>query len=518
MFFGREGKETIGNRTFAAISAAALLMLVIPYIPVLLNGGIIGIPLSDPSVATDSDAYHNVWHFWWVGKAVGEGDDPRICTAVYPPHGISLAFDHVGWWDTLTAALVGSEGFPAAAYNLSLFIGTLLTALFGWLLARSWGMDRSGALFTALALAWMPSRTAHLLQHYQLANMWAAVAALWLCSRYLKVRKTKYLVLYSAAVLVASFQSPFLALLVLLATAATLFVRDEWNSSLKLASAWALPAAGAALWLLTSPGSRSEAAVMWQEAVYWAPEPQSFLIISPFGPLSALLGMPMKMSWMSNVAEGVVTPGITVIVLMAVYVMKRRDWRLPAAVLFVWLLSLGPELRILGRPLGIPLPFRALRELPFMDGIRAPSRLAVAGTVMAVLGAGAALSRISTRWKYAILCVLALEMAVLRLHTLPDEVPEEMMSAGTEAVVTELPVDPAVRRYSWFQAACGYTRSYSFQARIPNIDEEELLEDRNDFKVYHRWLFTADERETLDALLVDVFPGASHMDSVWTEG
>ena len=508
----------MGSRIFASVSAAAVLLLVLPYIPVLVQEGIIGMPLRDPAVENDSDAYHNVWHFWWVGKAVGEGSDPRICTAVYPPEGISLAFDHVGWFDTLAGAVAGAEHFPAAAYNISLFIGTLLTAFFGWLLARSWKLDRLSALFAALALAWMPSRTAHLLQHYQLANMWTAVAALWLCSEYLRRERTIYVVLYGAAVLAASIQSPFLALLVLLGTAGTLLVRGSWSSCIKLSFAWALPAAAAALWLLTSPGAGREAAVMWQEAVYWAPEPQSFLIPSPFGPLSELLGVPMRMSWMSNAAEGVVTPGLTVLVLMVLYVTKKRDWKLPAAVLFIWLLSLGPELRVFGRPLGIPLPFRALRVLPFMDGIRAPSRLAVAGTVLAVLGAGNVLAGLDKRWKYAVLCFLALEMAVIKLHTLPEEVPEEMISAGPGRTVTELPVDPTIRRYSWFQARCGYTRSYSFQARIPAMEEEELLEQENDLKVYHRWLFTSEQRETTDRLLVDIFPGASPDDTVWTEG
>ena len=518
MFSGTEGKAAIGVRTFAAVSALAVILLVLPYVLVLFEGGIIGIPFRDPSVEEDSDAYHNVWHFWWVGKSVGEGRDPRFCSAVYPPEGISLAFDHVGWFDTLLFALAGSAGFPAEAYNLSLFMGTLLTAFFGWLLARSRGLDRFGALFTALALAWMPSRTAHLLQHYQLANMWTAVAALWLCSLYLKKGRTKYLLIYGVAVLAASLQSPFLALLVFLGTAAMVFLDGEWRRSFRLFAAWAVPAAAAALWLVTSPGEKSNVAAMWQEAVYWAPEPQSFIIPSPFGFLSTAAGLPMRMSWMSNVAEGVVTPGLTVTVLMVLYVIRKRDWKLPAAVLFVWLLSLGPELRLLGRPLGIPLPFRALRELPFMDGIRAPSRLALAGTIMAVLAAGAFLKGLDTRWKYAILGMLAFEMAVLELHTLPEAVPQELQRVEAGAAVTELPVDPTVRRYSYFQAKCGYTRSYSFQARIPEINEEELLEEDSGRMVYHRWLFDAEEREALDRMLKDLFLESAFEDSVWTEG
>ncbi len=171
--------------------AAALLLLSIPYASALMSSTelpvLIGEPHPDPLVLEDSDSYEGCWHFWWTARAISMGVDPRHCPLIYPPEGASLAYQHIGWIDTYIFALSGLGGSnPVLSYNLSLYAGTLLTALFGWLLARSWGLSPAAALLTALMIAWLPARTARVVQHYQLADCWTLTASLWLCRSWIK--------------------------------------------------------------------------------------------------------------------------------------------------------------------------------------------------------------------------------------------------------------------------------------------------------------------------------------------
>lgn len=511
------------DRTFSAAAAVGLLLIIMPYALLLASGdtGPVGLTPRDPAVRCDSDPYEHAWQFWWVGRALGNGDDPRWCPLIFWPEGASLSYDHVGWFDTLLLGMTGiGESSPGLAHTLSLMMGTVLTALFGWLLARSWGAGRYGALFTALALAWLPSRTAHLLQHYQVANLWALPASLWAASRFVSGGRRSFVTVFLLASLAGALESPFTALFVILCLPAlTWHLGGNWRRTGLLAACWAVAASAAAVFLLSSPGETGRLAYHWREAVLWAAEPQSFLLPSPFGTAGRMLGLPLRMSWMPNVFEGVVTPGIVVLILFLVFLGKERKRGLAVIVAAFWLLALGPELRILGRPLGIPLPFRLFQAIPLAEGMRAPSRLAIPGSVMVALGAGIAVSRLGGRLKIAAFSLLVLETALPSLPVLDTSVPDEVAGLPEGAVVLEVPVDGGVRRYSWFQTESAYRRRYAFLARMPGVPEEDELVGRaleeGDLIIYHRWLFDGEELELLDGRLRWLFPSAHEADSVW---
>ncbi len=511
---------------FPLAVAVSILALLLPFVPVLASGSqeLIGIPHRDSPILEDSDVFEQAWHFWWVSSALRNGQDPRFCPLIYSPEGASLAYNHIGWHDTLLFAVLGmGDSYPALSHTLSLLFGTMLTAFFGWLLARSWGADRYGALFTALALAWLPSRTAHLLQHYQLANCWTLPASLWLCREYLKNSKPKILAAYSVTLALAVIQSPFIAIFAVTGLPVTCFaVKGSWKRAGVLASGAAAAAVLAVILIVTAPGNTGTPAVNWREAVYWAAEPQSFLLPSPFGPAGYLFSIPARFSWMSNTAEGVVTPGLTILIAFGVLIWKKKNWRLPLICLAFWLLALGPELRILGRPLGIPLPFRLLQMLPVLDGIRAPSRFAITGGLFAAVGAGMGISLLAKKWKLFLFALLIFELFVPAFGTLSTVIPSECERIPNHRTVLEIPADNSIRRYSWFQTIGEYTRRYSFLARLPElISEEELLQvslERGDVIVYHRWLFAEQERNLYDSLYAGLFIEGLSNDSVWIYG
>ncbi len=469
--------------------------------------------MPEASVKNDSDVYDHVWHFWWVSNALEKGIDPRYCDLICPPAGISLVYHHISWFDTYFFALAGISGSdPVLSHNLSLLLGTLLTGLFGWHLARSWGADRYGALFSALALVWLPSRTARILQHYQLANCWALIASLWLCREYLKNRKRRYFLGFAAAMLAAAFQSPFHTIFAGIGVIATAFItRANWKRTVMLVLAVITVTVLYGAFIVTSPGDAGSPAMFWREAIYWSAEPQSFILPSPFGLLGEVTGLQQRVSWMPNTYEGVVTPGLVILAAFAIIVWKKKRWRFAAVVLGLFLLSLGPELRIFGRPLGIPLPFRLMQSIPVLNGIRAPSRFALLGGIFAVIGAGLAFSLMKERLRAVFIFFLLFEMAVMTLPLLSAEIPEECYDISPESTVLEVPCDRNVRRYAQFQTASGYMRQYAFLVRYPDFleDVQEFpdVPEYSDVIIYHRWLFEETERSYYDSVYAQYFPG-----------
>lgn len=482
---------------------------------------IIGDSMPDASVKNDADVYDHVWHFWWVSNALDKGIDPRYCDLIYPPVGISLVYHHVGWFDTYFFAITGiSDIDPALSFNLSLLMGTLLTGVFGWFLARSWGADRFGALFTALALVWLPSRTAHLLQHYQIANCWALIAALWLCREYFKERKRKYFLGFAAAMLAAAFQSPFHAIFIGIGVISTAFIiRADWRRTAMLLLVVVTVVVLYGAFIMTAPGDAGSPAMHWREAIYWSAEPQSFILPSPFGLLGEVTGLQQKVSWMPNTYEGVVTPGLIILAAFAIIIWKKKRWRFAAVVVGLFLLSLGPELRIFGRPLGIPLPFRLLQSIPVLNGIRAPSRFAILGGVLTAVGAGMAFSMMKDRLRTLFMFLLLFEMTLLTLPDLSATIPEACYDISSERTVLEIPCDRNVRRYALFQTASGYSRQYAQLARYPDfladIPEFPEMQDNTDVIIYHRWLFEGEKRDFHDSIYTQYFPGFTADDSVW---
>ena len=221
----------------------------------------------------------------------------------------------------------------------------------------------------------------------------------------------------------------------------------------------------------------------------------------------------------TNTYEGVVTPGLVILAAFAIIIWKKKRWRFAAVVLVLFLLSLGPELRIFGRPLGIPLPFRLMQSIPVLNGIRAPSRFAILGGIFAAVGAGMAFSMMKDRLRALLMFLLLFELTVLTLPCLLPEIPEVCYDISCESTILEVPCDRNVRRYALFQTASGYSRQYTHLSRLPDfladIPEFPEIPDNTDVIIYHRWLFEGTDRDFYDSIYTQYFPGFTEDDSVW---
>jgi len=506
-----------GNRQLQSrilLATAVCTLLSVPFIRFFTDEekSLPGTVMPMPLVEGDSDVYDGVWHFWWTDYSLKNNLDPRTCTVIDSPDGVSMAYQHIGWVDTFAASVLGIP--PVTAYTLSLYFATMLTALFAYLLAKSWGACLTGSVFTALAIAWMPSRMAHLMQHYQLANIWYLIAALWLCREFLnRDRNWKVLVPFLFAASLAVLQSPYQGVLVGFGLLATAYIgRFPVRKTIILISVYIISLVPFMIMLFTAPGRLGELSMNWREAIYWAAEPQSFILPSPFGITGLITGIPAKMSWMSNSYEGIVTAGLIVLIPFIIFVIKKRRWRFASVATVLYILCLGPELRVFGRTTGIPLPFRLLQFIPGLNGIRAPSRFVLLAGIIIAVGAGIYISKLSRKWKALFMAGIILELFVPVIPGISAEIPAECYSIEAGKTVLEVPVMQNVRRYALFQTTGGYDREYTFLARgiamVPDMPEVDCI-------IYHRWLMHPDSLEIYDNRLCSLFPGFDSSDSVW---
>ena len=145
------------------------LLLVLPWLPVLMSSTeIVGMSARDEHVVYpgDSDVYDCAWHVHWVHTALREGNDPRVYS------GLSLAWHNMGWPDLFISLITGNS------YDLMLMFGALFSAFTGFLLARSWGVGKSGSLIAGFIVAWMPVRLIRMYQHYPIASIGYVLASM----------------------------------------------------------------------------------------------------------------------------------------------------------------------------------------------------------------------------------------------------------------------------------------------------------------------------------------------------
>jgi hypothetical protein len=151
-----------------------------------------------------------------------------------------------------------------------------------------------------------------------------------------------------------------------------------------------------------------------------------------------------------SIVEGDLFPGLTVLGLagLSLYSLRSDSGRrrlilgYAAFALCAWLVALGPEVRLFGRPI-LPGPFALLRDLEVFRMIRVPARAAVFLALGLSMLAGFGLDRVRRNGLRAGLLVLALlEASVAPLPVV----------AAERCVDAFAPVPPV---YSWLRAQPG---------------------------------------------------------------
>lgn len=498
--------------------AAVLLSLSIPWIVAAAGSDTVGM-YADPRHALlerDSDVYDCMWHYRWVQQCASNRTDPRVY------YGRTLAWNNMGWPDLMLSLLFGY------GYDTSLLIGTMFSAVAGYLLARAWGLSRNGALLAGLIVAWMPVRSIRTLQHYSIASLGYALMSLAMIRRILTDGRKRYLALafvFSALAVAESLQNGLTIALGWLITVLLI----KWKGAGRTALSALIPAFGCiagAVWLFTSPGLTGiDPGKDWREAVFWGAEIQSYF-------LPSLLGKAIVTGYMPNPFEGVVTPGLSVMLLGTFWCIREKQWKAAAAALAVMILSVGPLFKFMGVPTPLPLPYMLIAKTPWLSAARTPARLGIIVGIMAALGSGAILERSRKATGWLITCLVMIELTPVFLPKIESTVPSFYRSRSDAELILEIPANTAIRRYSLFEAADGIRRRVKFFTRggedmMEGIPEglhwasetppsrDDLESTGADVVVYNRWMFTGNTRSHYDSLYSSVFTPDEKGDSLW---
>jgi hypothetical protein len=423
------------------------------------------------------DLWVHRWTFWWVKRAIVQGDNPFYTRLLYHPGGVSLAYHNIAWlniglWLPLQAIL-GSN----VAYSLVFLAVLLLNGVSMYLLVEELLDSRLAAFLGGLIYGFWP----YTLSHYGHPNMMVGfgvpMALLYLKRTVEQDRLGDALLagVFLALTGIARWQllimaSGILGLYVLWRCLGEKVCRTK--RSLGLLALVGLTAAA-----LMAPLAAPVAAAYLNEG-----DPEDILIDDEISGQTDLLAyvLPTRYHPLWNDAAArvyenfvhnkVYVPflGYTVLAL-ALYGMVKdwkqaRFWAL-VALIYV-LLALGPQLRINGRLYPqIPMPYRLIDDLFIVRALRKPDRLNIflglPMGILASLGVAALMRRPkrSPRFVFMVVAIGGLilwEYNLIPYHTeLPDTPSwyERLAQDPDHFAVLDLPMRPETydKEYMFYQ-------------------------------------------------------------------
>lgn len=380
----------------------------------------------------------NLWNLWWFRHALLElGQNPFDCAYLFYPYGASLWFHtlsplpaFIGAWLQPTLGLVPTHN----ALVLASFVAAGLSAA---AVARHVGLDRTAAMLGGAIYAFSPAVFAHLyVGHFELLwTFWMPAILL----AFLRIVDSPGAHIWSRGVLLglmfaaAAYTSAYYAIYSLELVAVAAVVR--WRVTLRAGTLQSLAVASLVAATATAPlvtrftqtwPGLSDTENIRRNFREFSIEPIGLFVPSFMHPL---LAAPLR-SIHVEMTRGRALPqettgylGLTAIGLAIAGIVRQRrasgagedapafDRHLMIAIAASFLvLSLGAEIKWLGRPTGFPLPAAALAEVPILRMARAPGRHVIVAMLGIAVLAAAGWQRIAAhRWRLALIVALAFE-------------------------------------------------------------------------------------------------------------
>lgn len=151
------------------------------------------------SLNYNADAQYNAWAIAWIDRALATNPTGLFDANIFYPEPRTLVYSH----PIVVPALVGAPvlalgGSPVLAFNVSLFVGLVLTAWAMWFVARDWTGSSSAALVAGALASFNVQLLTHL-PHITAAHAWGLPLSLYLADR-VSERPTRRTALALAAV------------------------------------------------------------------------------------------------------------------------------------------------------------------------------------------------------------------------------------------------------------------------------------------------------------------------------
>jgi hypothetical protein len=398
------------------------------------------------------DSAYFAWAMGWEVHALETRPAMLPHANIFHPHRCALGFDEPILGTTLLALPMAAFTDDAVlVFNVVRLLTFVLTGLTAYLLARDLGCSEAAALFAGGAFAFSPIRTDQVAHLSTLGTQWLPLVLLF-AFRFLRsglLQDALLAALFFALEAYACGYHGVIGLMILPLAMLPLL----WGRWRRLPAALlAAIAAGLALlplyWLQRAALDQVGFARGREETIFYAASLESFLATSSWNHVYGELTAPFRLLGPNNLFPGLVLPAIVLAGGVSLIRRKtrpgRQAWALAVLGLAAIVIALGPEVRLMGRPL-MPGPFGIAREVfPILRNIRVTSRagifLALALSMLAAL--------ILTRWKAGPRVVaLAGTLALAEAAIVPIPLP-----AWAQVIDSRRP-PPAV--YAWLAAQPG---------------------------------------------------------------
>ena len=325
--------------------------------------------------AANGDLFGHVWGIAWVATRGFSNPIGLYDANMYFPETLSLAYTESLIPQSLQAwPVFALGGGPLLAHNLVLLLTFPLSGLGAFLLARELTASRLGAFFAGLAYAFTAFRFEHIIHVGVISAQWLPIALLLLV-RSVRRPTLGRLALLGGACWLQALSSGYHAVILgvaIVVTAAVLGRRAlRRRSAVPIALAFLVSAVavGLAAWPYRELRERHDLGRGRDAYLHWSARPLSFLDTGRYPALP-------HQFWLRDTAleRMPLFPG-TAAVALALWGALGRRRLLPLALAATgFLLSFGPELRVLDS--AVPMPFDLLRLVPPVDMMRDPSRFA----------------------------------------------------------------------------------------------------------------------------------------------
>ena len=529
----------------------------------------------------DGDPWHYLWGFWYFKQAFQTfPPHPFWTDLVFYPLGFQIPFLTGVGVVLLPGALLAPFIGLTLTYNVLWVLSFVLAGYTMYLLARYLFHDRVVAFFCGQLFMFSSYRMLHGREHLPMlmASCLVPLFVLLLCKAAAEPTMKRWAV--AAFVLAVSAGVSWyctIGLSIYLAVFVLTVVRDRswafgWPQARAVTVALLVLAVTASPFVLPTAISPVRDSILTRalaESNAYSADLVAFFVPSPTNPVFGKWTETIYARFTGNPYEQTVYLGY-VLLGLALWGMrstardKTRLFVAAAATFFV--LALGPFLHINGQdrfsvdgePLSFPLPYLLLRFIPFVNGMRVPSRFVELVVLSLIVLAGYGLSSLcarvrARRWRYALvgglLVVGAIELASVPFPVVSTQVPRiyrEIAAVREPFTVLELPLDWRIIKYHYYQAVHGKRLVVGHPVRsnekysaypaglplFPFLKEPKLLLEReipSDIRlnaerlvaffdvryiIIHRRYLDPRVFDALDRLVADYFP---HGDR-WTDG